>query len=287
MAGPEVADSEVAGSGVVGPGVVGPEAVGLEVVAPGGGSSLCAAGVEVVRGDLARGESLTGVCEGVTTLVHLAARIGGTEAECRAVNVEGTRALLAEARRAGVDRIVQVGTAAVYRDGAHRGAAEGELVEDPGSVTSVTRLEGERLVLAAGGTVLRPHLVYGRGDQWVVPSLLGLLARLPYWVDGGRARMSMVSVDALAGAVAGLAVAGGGGGGRAGAGRATAEQAGPGRAAAGRAVPEQAAAGSVVPGRAADEPAVPEWGEPERAGAEGAVPGRAVSGPSAAGRVVS
>jgi nucleoside-diphosphate-sugar epimerase len=94
----------------------------------------------------------------------------------------------------------------VYRDGVHRGAVEGELDEGPESITSVTRLGGERLVLAAGGTVLRPHLVYGRGDRWVVPSLVDLLARLPYRVEGGRARISLVSVDALAGAIAELAV---------------------------------------------------------------------------------
>lgn len=69
--------------------------------------------------------SVRGLCDGVGAVLHLAARIGGTQEECRAVNVEGTRALLAEAERAGVRRIVQLGTAAVYRDGAHRGAVEG------------------------------------------------------------------------------------------------------------------------------------------------------------------
>lgn len=162
-------------------------------------------GVEVVRGDLAGG-ALRGLCDGIGTVLHLAARIGDDEEECRAVNAEGTRALLAEAGRAGVRRIVQLGTAAVYRDGAHRGEAEGELLEGPESVTSVTRLAGERMVLAAGGTVLRPHLVYGRGDRWMVPGLVGLMARLPYWVDGGRARISVVGVDALADALAELAV---------------------------------------------------------------------------------
>ncbi|MFJ7589419.1 NAD-dependent epimerase/dehydratase family protein [Streptomyces sp. NPDC097617] len=163
-------------------------------------------GAECVWGDLARVASLRGVCEGVGTVVHVASRIGGSREECRAVNVEGTRALLAEARRAGVARVVQLGTAAVYGDGVHRGVVEGELVERPGSVTSESRLAGERLVLAAGGTVLRPYLVYGRGDRWVVPSLVQLLARLPCWVDGGRARVSLTSVDALAGALAELAV---------------------------------------------------------------------------------
>ncbi|MFI7354035.1 NAD-dependent epimerase/dehydratase family protein [Streptomyces avidinii] len=165
-------------------------------------------GVEEVWGDLAGASSLRGLCEGVGTVLHLASRIGGSPGELRAVNVEGTRALLVEARRAGVVRFVQLGTAAVYGDGPFRGVGEGELVERPGSVTSGTRLAGERLVLAAGGTVVRPHLVFGRGDRWVVPALVGLLGRLPFWVEGGRARASMISVDALAGVLAELAVRG-------------------------------------------------------------------------------
>ncbi|MEU9304436.1 NAD-dependent epimerase/dehydratase family protein [Streptomyces sp. NPDC048269] len=159
------------------------------------------AGAEVAAGTLTDPASLRGICDGVTTVMHLAARIGGTEEECREVNAEGTRALLAEARRAGVGRVVQLGTAAVYKDVAHRGEAEGVLTEAPTSPTSVTRLEGERLVLAAGGTVLRPHLIYGDGDTWMIPALVQLLEKLPYWLDGGRARISLVSVDALAGAL--------------------------------------------------------------------------------------
>ncbi|MFJ1974921.1 NAD-dependent epimerase/dehydratase family protein [Streptomyces sp. NPDC087903] len=163
--------------------------------------------VETVHGDLADPGTLRGVCEDVTTVLHLAARIGGSEADCRAVNHEGTRALLAEARRAGVRRFVQLGTAAVYGDGPHSGEPEGRLPETPVSPTSVTRLAGERLVLAAGGTVVRPYLVYGEGDTWFVPALLRLLGRLPHWVDDGAARLSLISAPALAGVLAELALA--------------------------------------------------------------------------------
>ncbi|MFE2266137.1 NAD-dependent epimerase/dehydratase family protein [Streptomyces griseosporeus] len=163
--------------------------------------------LETVHGDLADPRTLHGVCEGVTTVLHLAARVGGTEEECRAVNEEGTRALLAEAARSGVRRIVQLGTAAVYGDGDHRGAPEGTLPEAPVSATSATRLAGERLVLAAGGTVVRPYLVYGEGDRWVVPSLLRLLDRIPHWVDGATARLSLVSAPVLAAALTELALA--------------------------------------------------------------------------------
>ncbi|UUU30232.1 NAD-dependent epimerase/dehydratase family protein [Streptomyces sp. CA-210063] len=163
-------------------------------------------GVEIVRGSLSDPAGLHGICDGVTTVLHLAARIGGTEEECRLVNTEGTRALLAEAKRAGVGNFIQLGTAAVYGNGPHRGAAEGMLDESPTSPTSVTRLAGERLVVAAGGTVLRPYLIYGDGDTWLIPALVGLIRRVPRWPAGGRARLSLVSVDSLAAAIAELAL---------------------------------------------------------------------------------
>ncbi|GAA2142800.1 hypothetical protein GCM10009760_28370 [Kitasatospora kazusensis] len=160
--------------------------------------------VEVVHGDLGDAASLRGICTGVDTVVHLASLIGGDAESCHRVNVLGTGALLAEAQRAGVRRIVQLSTTAVYRDGVHRGATESALPLEPGSVTSRTRLQAERLVLAAGGTVVRPHLVYGRGDTWVIPAVAELLGRMPHWIDGGRARVSMIAVDDLARALAAL-----------------------------------------------------------------------------------
>ncbi|WP_256363324.1 NAD(P)-dependent oxidoreductase [Streptomyces sp. TRM70350] len=171
------------------------------------GPDATGGGLQTVHGDLADPASLRGVCDGVTTVLHLAARIGGTPEECRTVNEEGTRALLAEAARAGVRRIVQLGTAAVYGDGPHRGEREGRIAERPVSPTSETRLAGERLVLAAGGTVVRPYLVYGEGDTWVVPGLVQLLRRVPHWVDGAGARLSLISAPVLARALTELALA--------------------------------------------------------------------------------
>ncbi|GAA3548010.1 hypothetical protein GCM10022222_34520 [Amycolatopsis ultiminotia] len=83
-----------------------------------------AAGVAVHHGDLTDPAALTGVCAGVTTLVHLASRIAGTDEECAAVNERGTAHLLAEARRAGTRRILHLSTCAIYRDGVHRAAPE-------------------------------------------------------------------------------------------------------------------------------------------------------------------
>ena len=80
------------------------------------------------------------------------------------------------------------------------------LVTDPASPTSRSRLAGERLVLAAGGTVLRPHLVHGPGDRHVVPALVRWIQAVPAWAAGGIARTSLVAVADLAAAIAVLAL---------------------------------------------------------------------------------
>ncbi|GLZ32271.1 hypothetical protein Lesp02_44590 [Lentzea sp. NBRC 105346] len=162
-------------------------------------------GVEVWPGDLTDPASLHGLCDGRDTLLHLASQIGGDFETCHEVNTIGTANLLAEADRAGIGRVIYLSTAAVYRDGVHRGADVGDLELDPSSPTSRTRLAAERLVLAAGGVVLRPHLIYGPGDRWVVPGLLGLLEHLGTWVNDGAAQSSVIHVHDLARAIAALA----------------------------------------------------------------------------------
>ncbi|MFJ9784810.1 NAD-dependent epimerase/dehydratase family protein [Amycolatopsis sp. NPDC101161] len=82
----------------------------------------------------------------------------------------------------------------------------------PASATSRSRLAGERLVLAAGGVVLRPHLIHGDGDRHVVPALARWISAVPAWAAGGEARTSLVAVADLAAAIVVLALNPGTGG---------------------------------------------------------------------------
>ncbi|MFD3942293.1 NAD-dependent epimerase/dehydratase family protein [Streptomyces sp. NPDC058579] len=163
-------------------------------------------GVTWVSVDLTDRASLRKAASGADVLIHLASRISGDDAECAAVNVDGTTALVEEAVHWGVDRIVHLSTSAVYGPGPHRGIAVNGIVPAPVSPASRTRLAGETPVLAAAGTVLRPGLVLGAGDRWVVPALAELLARVPARWDGGRGLLSVVDVDDLARLIATLAV---------------------------------------------------------------------------------
>ncbi|MFJ4779013.1 NAD-dependent epimerase/dehydratase family protein [Streptomyces sp. NPDC088762] len=155
-------------------------------------------GVRWVDADLADADSLRGVCDGAHAILSLASYIGPDEARCETVNSAGTAALVAEARRAGVERIVQLSTCAVYGPGPHRGQDVGELVPAPVSPASRSRLAGEAPVLDAGGLVLRAGLVLGRGDRWVVPALVDAFRRVPAGWGGGEGRASFVDVGDLA-----------------------------------------------------------------------------------------
>lgn len=164
-----------------------------------------AGSVEWVRGDLTDPDTVRGLCEGARVVVHLASYIGGDEQLCEAVNVDATRALMAEARRAGVRRVVHLSTAAVYGAGPHRDITVDEIPAQPVSAVSRTRLAGEAYAREAGAVVLRPGLVLGAGDRWTVPGLRELVERVPAEWDGGRALLSLVDVGDLARLIATVA----------------------------------------------------------------------------------
>ncbi|MFE3560281.1 NAD-dependent epimerase/dehydratase family protein [Streptomyces sp. NPDC059193] len=161
---------------------------------------------EWVRADLSDPGSLRECCAGADVLLHLASVIGSDERQCAAVNIEGTAALMAQARRAGVGRIVHLSTAAVYGRGPHRGIPVDGVAPAPVSVTSRTRLAGEGPALAAGAVVLRPSLVIGAGDRWVVPGLARLMEATGAMWGGGRALLSLVAVGDLARLIVRLAL---------------------------------------------------------------------------------
>ena len=165
-----------------------------------------ASGVEVQVGDLLDPPSLSGVTEGVDVVIHCASYIGSSADLAARTNVLGTSAILGEAGRTGVRRVVYVSTAAVYGRGPFRDRGHRSLVVAPSSPRSETRARAERLVLDAGGVVLRPNLVYGTGDRCVGAGALRLGALLGGRVAGLDALVSMIDVRRLADAAVGVAL---------------------------------------------------------------------------------
>ncbi|MFB7311246.1 NAD-dependent epimerase/dehydratase family protein [Streptomyces sp. NPDC056192] len=162
--------------------------------------------VETVFGDLADPASLHGSCDGIDAVIHCASQIGGDAGTATTVNDHGTRALVEEAARSGVARIVHLSTASVYGRGPFTELMPGRAEPAPASTTSLTRAAAEQHVLAAGGAVLRPHIVHGAGDRWAVPGLVALLGKLRAGLTGCEARHSLIDVETLGRALLGAAL---------------------------------------------------------------------------------
>ena len=161
--------------------------------------------IEPVFADLSRPQSLQGVCDGVDTVLHLAGYIGDDREKCDVVNGRGTEELIAQTQKAGVRRFLYLSNAAVYGFAVHRNAKETDVVVDPATPISRSRVRAERAVLNQGGMVLRPLFVYGQGDRHFLPVFIRALDRFPFLINGGRARLSVISVDDLADVIFALA----------------------------------------------------------------------------------
>jgi len=140
-----------------------------------------ALGVEQIRGDLAAPGVAERAVAGCNIVYHVAAKagVGGRLGEYRRANVEATRRLLAACRAAGVRRFVFTSSPSVVFDGTDMENVN-ESAPYPAHYHAfypMTKAIAERMVLSANGptlatVALRPHLIWGPGDNHLVPRIL-------------------------------------------------------------------------------------------------------------------
>ncbi len=162
-------------------------------------------GAEVVLGDLHDHEALRRGCTGVGSVFHVAGRVGvwGPAADFFRVNVEGTRHVISACRAAGVRRLVYTSSpSVVYNGGDLSGVDESApLCTAAPCAYPTSKAAAERLVTAANSpelaTVsLRPHLVWGPGDQNVVPRVLALARKGRLKIIGaGRNKVDVTHIS--------------------------------------------------------------------------------------------
>lgn len=157
------------------------DGVDVRVLARGEYPDLVALGVDAVRGDIADREATTAAAQDCDVVFHVAGKPGmwGPLEAYRLTNVLGTQNVIAACREQGVGRLVYTSTPSVVHGG---GDIEGgdeslpypEHFEGP---YPETKAEAERFVLAANSpalatVALRPHLIWGPGDNHLIPRLL-------------------------------------------------------------------------------------------------------------------
>jgi NADH dehydrogenase len=137
-----------------------------------------------LRADVTRPESLAGACTGCDQVLHLAAITHSNRSgRYTQVNATGTRNLVAEARRAGVQRFTLVSTRAI---------------SPSGGAYSRSKIQAEEIVRDSGlgWNILRPAEVYGAGGEGI--STLIERCRQGRWVPvagDGSPRLAPVYID--------------------------------------------------------------------------------------------
>ncbi len=174
-------------------------------------------GAEAVRGDLADVAAMADGAHGCDVAFHAAAHLGdwGRPEDFERGNVQGSANVVEACRRAGVRRMVHVGTEAAVLAGQPLVNADETVPLRPDSkaLYSSSKARAEALVLAANGdgletVVVRPRFVWGRGDTTLLPRMVEMAQSGRFaWIGGGRHSTSITHVDNV---VEGLVLAGDG-----------------------------------------------------------------------------
>jgi sterol-4alpha-carboxylate 3-dehydrogenase (decarboxylating) len=140
-------------------------------------------GVEYRRVDITDREAVIEACRGVETIIHNASIVHtkwNKEDVVWAVNLGGTENMLDGARAQGAKRFVYISSGSVVYEG--RDIENGDESLPYASISQApyadSKIQAEKLVLEQNGLggvatcALRPHVVFGPGDQRFLPALL-------------------------------------------------------------------------------------------------------------------
>lgn len=167
--------------------------------------TVTALGALAVSGDLDSVEALANGMKGCDYVVHAAAKVEewGSRADYQRINVEGTANVLAAARKAGVKRLVHVGTEAPFATGQPLHNID-ESTPFPSKLLPrypETKAASESLVRAANSStlqtvVVRPRLIWGPDDTSVLPQLVHAVKTGQFmWINHGAAMTSTCHVS--------------------------------------------------------------------------------------------
>jgi nucleoside-diphosphate-sugar epimerase len=142
---------------------------------------LTSLGVESIRGDIGDRSIVQKAIAGCQTVFHVAAKAGvwGRYDEYHRANVTGTEHVISASQSEGVQRLVYTSSPSVVFNGQDEAGID-ESVPYPKKYLAhypQTKAAAERLVVAANSpglaTVsLRPHLIWGPGDNHLFPRLI-------------------------------------------------------------------------------------------------------------------
>lgn len=138
-------------------------------------------GVEMFQGDVTNKKDVLRACENCGIVFHVAAKAGiwGNYEDFYKVNVDGTRNVIQACRKTPIARLVYTSSPSVVFDGHDMEGVDESVPYAPyyKAFYPETKARAERLVLEANSpslatVALRPHLVWGPGDNHLIPGIL-------------------------------------------------------------------------------------------------------------------
>jgi nucleoside-diphosphate-sugar epimerase len=138
-------------------------------------------GAEHMRGDVADAAAVSAAAKGRDIVFHVAAKagVGGPYEEYHRANVLGTENVLAACRAHGIRRLVHTSSPSVVFNGRDMEGVDESVPYPPHFEAHYphTKALAEQLVLKANSptlatVALRPHLIWGPGDNHLLPRLI-------------------------------------------------------------------------------------------------------------------
>jgi nucleoside-diphosphate-sugar epimerase len=162
-------------------------------------------GVTAVTGDILDATALEKAMAGVDIVFHLAAAVGSAVTDPHAfqkVNVNGTEAVLAAARRAGAGRVVHFSSIGVLGAVKAGDTAGEDYPASPRTRYDQTKFAAEAAVLQAAANgldvvIIRPGWVYGPGDRRTFKFISAICRRKFALIAGAPGRQTPVYLDDL------------------------------------------------------------------------------------------
>jgi len=140
--------------------------------------------IREVKGDIRSPADVARALEGVDLVVHTAAALPlYTPAEIYSTDVEGTRTVLEQARKAGVSRVVHVSSTAVYGIPDHHPLLETDELEGVGPY-GIAKIDAEKVCLEYRAQGMCVPIV--RPKSFIGPERLGVFALLYDWAQDGK-----------------------------------------------------------------------------------------------------
>lgn len=164
-------------------------------------------GAMPIMGDMRDATTLAQLLQEVEVAYHLAAWMGkpANPNVARAVNVEGTAALVRLAAESGVERVVLASSIAVYGPVRQGRIDETQPTWSVGDAYGDTKIEAERVAkeeAERGGVelvILRPTMIYGPASpSWTLTPFDTIKKGLPIIIGDGRDLLDAVYIDDVA-----------------------------------------------------------------------------------------